>query len=510
MNAKHAPRDTLITVYGGSGFLGRHVVRALAKRGYRIRVAVRRPELAGHLQPLGARRPDPCGASQCAQRRFRRGGGARRGRADQSGRHPVRARTPAFQHRAHYGRRTGCAAPRARARRALVHVSAIGADENSPSLYARSKAAAERAVLAAHAGGDDHAAVDHVRAGGRLLQPLRRAGAHVAGAAADRRRGNALPAGVRRRRRRRRSPTRSTGKARAGTVYELGGPEVRTFKELMQFVLDTIERKRLLVPLPFFAAKLQASVLQFMPTPPLTPDQVEMLRVDNVVSEAGQSRRPHAASLRHQAGADGSDRAVLSLALPQDRPVPQPRSLNVPACPIITNIEDLRQLARRKVPRAIFDYVDRGSYDEISYRANTDDLQGDPFPPARPDRRRQPLARDDDAGRKGVDAGRHRADRPDRPDARRRRDAGGARGRGRRHPLHALHHVDLLDRGRALGDQGAVLVSALRLPRPRLLRIGDRTRARAPAAPRCSSPSICRCAASATPTSRTAWKCRPG
>jgi hypothetical protein len=64
---------------------------------------------------------------------------------------------------------------------------------------------------------------------------------------------------------------------------------VRTFKELMQFVLKVTERKRLLLPLPFFAAKLQAAFLQFMPKPLLTPDQVELLRVDNVVSQAAQS-----------------------------------------------------------------------------------------------------------------------------------------------------------------------------------------------------------------------------
>jgi NADH dehydrogenase len=76
------------------------------------------------------------------------------------------------------------------------------------------------------------------------------------------------------------------GNARGGTAYELGGPEVKTFKQLMQYVLATIERKRLLVPIPFFAAKLQAGILQYMPKPLLTPDQVELLRVDNVVSQA--------------------------------------------------------------------------------------------------------------------------------------------------------------------------------------------------------------------------------
>jgi NADH dehydrogenase len=74
------------------------------------------------------------------------------------------------------------------------------------------------------------------------------------------------------------------GKARPGAVYELGGPEVRSFRELMEFMLATIERRRLLVPMPFGIAKLQASLLQLMPKPLLTPDQVELLRTDNVVS----------------------------------------------------------------------------------------------------------------------------------------------------------------------------------------------------------------------------------
>ena len=78
------------------------------------------------------------------------------------------------------------------------------------------------------------------------------------------------------------------GKTRAGTTYELGGPEVRSFKQLMEYVLTTIGRKRLLLPLPFGLAKLQASLLQFMPKPPLTPDQVELLRTDNIVSEIAE------------------------------------------------------------------------------------------------------------------------------------------------------------------------------------------------------------------------------
>ena len=85
--------------------------------------------------------------------------------------------------------------------------------------------------------------------------------------------------------------------------------------------------------------------------------------------------------------------------------------------PVITNIEDLRQLARKKIPRAIFDYVDHGSYDEITFRANTEELKAIRF-------RQRVLIdasnrslEDDHAGREGRDAGRHRADRADRPDA---------------------------------------------------------------------------------------------
>ena len=75
------------------------------------------------------------------------------------------------------------------------------------------------------------------------------------------------------------------GDLRPATIYELGGPDVRTFKELMQYVLVVTQRRRLLVPVPFAVMKLQAMILQFLPKPPITPDQVELLKRDNVVSE---------------------------------------------------------------------------------------------------------------------------------------------------------------------------------------------------------------------------------
>jgi NADH dehydrogenase len=78
------------------------------------------------------------------------------------------------------------------------------------------------------------------------------------------------------------------GGAQEGAVYELGGPQVRSFKDLMRFLLATIERRRLLIPIPFVLAKAQASLLQLLPRPLLTKDQVEHLRRDNVVSEQGR------------------------------------------------------------------------------------------------------------------------------------------------------------------------------------------------------------------------------
>jgi NADH dehydrogenase len=81
------------------------------------------------------------------------------------------------------------------------------------------------------------------------------------------------------------------GHATPGATYELGGPAVRTFKELMQFLLNTIERRRLLLPIPFELAKVPAFFLQFLPTPLLTPDQVELLRYDNVVSDQAKLER---------------------------------------------------------------------------------------------------------------------------------------------------------------------------------------------------------------------------
>jgi NADH dehydrogenase len=276
--------DKLVTVFGGTGFLGRHVVRALVKRDFRVRVAVRRPALAGHLQPLG--RVGQIHAVQ-ANLRYPASVDAAVRDADcvvnlvgvlfESGRqtfanvHSAGAETVALA-AASYGL-------------PLVHGSALGADENSLSAYARSKAEGERLVRAAVGKaiimrpsiifGTDDSFFNRFAAMARFspFLPLIGGGAtrfqpvfagDVATAFAD----------------------AVDGKATPGTTYELGGPDIRTFRQLMEFVLKVTGRRRVLLPLPFGLAKLQASVLQFMPKPLLTPDQVELLKTDNVVSQA--------------------------------------------------------------------------------------------------------------------------------------------------------------------------------------------------------------------------------
>lgn len=277
------PLETLVTVFGGSGFLGRHVVRALAKQGYRIRVAVRRPELAGFLQPLG--RVGQIHAVQ-ANLRYPTSVEAAARDADvvinlvgilfERG----RQRFDAVQA---YGAEAVALAAAAFGAR-LIHVSAIGADENSPSHYARSKAAGEKLVLAAVPSavilrpsvlfGPEDDFLNKFAAMARLSPALPLVGGGLtrfqpifAGDVAG-----AVTATI-------------EGRARDGSTYELGGPEVKSFKELMQFVLATIQRRRLLVPIPFALAKLQAAFLQLMPKPLLTPDQVELLRSDTIVSD---------------------------------------------------------------------------------------------------------------------------------------------------------------------------------------------------------------------------------
>ncbi len=278
---------SLITVFGGSGFVGRHVVQALARRGYRIRVAVRRPNEAlfvkttgdvGQVEPVQANIRDTRSVRAAVQgadavvnlvgilheqgpQRFET---VQAGGADRIAREAKAAGIGVF-----------------------IHVSAIGADAESPSAYARSKALGEAAVRE-HVptaailrpsivfGPEDDffnrfATLARVSpflpligGGATRLQPV-----YVKDVA------DAIARAV------------ETGIA-DGKVFELGGPEVLTFRELMVLVLREIGRKRILLPLPVALAKPLAVLMQLLPNPPLTLDQLRLLGIDNVVSDAAE------------------------------------------------------------------------------------------------------------------------------------------------------------------------------------------------------------------------------
>jgi uncharacterized protein YbjT (DUF2867 family) len=274
----------LITVFGGSGFLGRHLMGRLAKQGWIVRVAVRRPSTAKFLKTMGdvgqitpIRAPiqdaDAVRAATAGARAVVNLVGIlyEKGDSDFAAIHARGAQNVAT------------AAAQAGAER-LVHVSSIGADLHAESDYARSKGVGEAAVKTAFPtatilrpsvvfGPEDDffnrfaamASVSPVLpligGGGTKFQPV------YVGDVAD-----AIA-------------TCLIDPATQGKTYELGGPRVYTFKELMVLLLDQIGRRRLLVPWPFALADLQAAVLEKLPVPPLTRDQVKLLRRDNIVSK---------------------------------------------------------------------------------------------------------------------------------------------------------------------------------------------------------------------------------
>src|SRR4051794_10274876 len=254
-------QETLVTVFGGSGFLGRNVVRALAKRDYRIRVAVRQPELAGHLQPIGR-----VGQIHAVQANLRYPASVEAAMRDSQvaiNLVGILAEGGAQRFDAVQALGAGAVARAARdAGARMVHVSAIGADENSPSRYARSKAAGEQAVREAVPSatifrssvvfGPEDQFSNRFAALARMspMLPLIGGGltrmqpvyvGDVATAVAD----------------------AVDGKTQEGVAYELGGPEVLTMREIVEIILRVIERNRMLVSLPFGLARLQAFFLQF-------------------------------------------------------------------------------------------------------------------------------------------------------------------------------------------------------------------------------------------------------
>ena len=280
-------QDGFVTVFGGSGFLGRSVVRALCKRDYRVRVAVRRPELAGFLQPLGR-----AGQIQVVQANLRYCASVEAAMRDsQSAINLVGVLTESGRQTFKAVQTEGAgtvAQAAATCGASLVHVSAIGADSQSPSRYARAKAAGEEEVLAAVRSatifrpgvvfGPDDQFTNRFAALARISPVVPVIGARTrmqpvyVGDVAE-----AIVAAV-------------EGKAKAGAIYELGGPEVMTMHRLVETIVEIIGRKRILASIPFGLAQLKSYFLQFAPGGfKLTPDQVTLLRSDKVVSDAARA-----------------------------------------------------------------------------------------------------------------------------------------------------------------------------------------------------------------------------
>jgi uncharacterized protein YbjT (DUF2867 family) len=285
--------ENLVTVFGGSGFVGRHVVRALARAGWRVRVATRRPDLAFFLQPAG--KVGQIAAVQANIRYPESIAAAVReadavvnlvGLMNPSGKQTFEA----IQHK---GAEAVAKAAAAAGAQAFVHMSAIGADPDGPSLYARSKAEGEAAVRAAFPGatilrpsvvfGPEDEFFNRFATMAQMLPVL----PVIGGGTTRLQPVHAGDVGE--------AVVRSLDASAAGKLYELGGPETASLREIMAYVLAVTGRARLLMPLPFPIAKLVglkceiAAKLSFGLLPSsllVTRDQVELLRHDNVVSRA--------------------------------------------------------------------------------------------------------------------------------------------------------------------------------------------------------------------------------
>ena len=282
----------LVTIYGGSGFVGRYIARRLAKEGWRIRVAVRRPNEAMHVKPYGAVgqvEPVFCNIrDDNSVRAVMQGADAVVncvGTFDRKGKNNFDAvQNEGAERIARLAAEEGV--------QRMVQISAIGANVDSDSNYAQTKARGEAAVLEhfptaviirpsvifgsedeffnRFAGMTRFSPVLPVVGADTKFQPV-----YVDDVA------NAAAMGV-------------TGEAAPG-IYELGGPDVNTFRELMQQMLTVIRRRRLIMNIPFGIASLMAGVMELVQTvslglipPQITRDQVRSLRVDNVVSEGAR------------------------------------------------------------------------------------------------------------------------------------------------------------------------------------------------------------------------------
>ncbi|MEA2725824.1 MAG: hypothetical protein QOF70_299 [Acetobacteraceae bacterium] len=270
------------TVFGGSGFIGRYVVKRLAQQGYVVRVPSRYPEGALFLKPMGAvGQVVPLYATVTNEGTLHRAVEGAEVVVNLVGA-LTESRTASFQAIHTEGSESIAALSAAAGVSRLIQISAIGADPNSPSRYASTKGKAEQAVLAAFPnatilrpslvfGLEDKffnrfaalarlAPFMPVIAGDTKMQPV-----FVSDVA------DAVMAAV-------------ASSATQGKTYEVGGPRVWTFRDILAFILKTTHRDRKLVNIPMGIARLQAAVLQYVPGKPLTPDQLIMLSKDNVVA----------------------------------------------------------------------------------------------------------------------------------------------------------------------------------------------------------------------------------
>jgi uncharacterized protein YbjT (DUF2867 family) len=280
--------DRLITVFGGSGFVGRNLVRALAKRGFRVRVAVRRPDLAQYLVTAGAvgqihgvqanvRFPDSIAAAVEGAEAVVNLVGVMHDRGANN-----------FDAVQAFGPGAIARAAKAAGVQRFVHVSSLSCEVDAEARYAQTKAKGEDAARAGFEDtiilrpsvifGPDDDFFNRFAALARIspVLPLI-GGGHTkfqpvfVGDVAE-----VLARGA-------------EGNLEPGMVYDLGGKEVMTLREIFEFVLKTTNRKRLLIQTPFALAKVQARFLGLLPNPPLTRDQVALMRRDNVVSEQAKT-----------------------------------------------------------------------------------------------------------------------------------------------------------------------------------------------------------------------------